>query len=265
MPSPPANPGIQNLIQELGLQNRFGQISILVRDKGYEIRHYLDENKTADSLRTCTKEELRDIVANDANAEFRPLKSAPDLITGWRTVGFSSDDLWDLLNIIYPGAIGNSYAVTNEGPKHIVSYRCFVDRQSGMYRGASKLTENEVEQLTSTCCSPKHCIKQRLWGYKEPDQAPGTGLPRLLCIEPCQIVLELARREAKSKQEPSITLQLNKTETLALLDILKGQQTDSPPEQRAADFSDSKNPRRIDLLRARIKSQFTRQTEDLGE
>jgi hypothetical protein len=265
MPPSPRNPAIQAFIDSLQKGNRFGQTVIITHDDEYEIRHYLDESQSADSLQTCSSDELREIVATDTNQEFRPLKSAPDLRRGWRTWCSTPEDLWARLNTIYPGAIGDAFAVSESGTAKIVSYRSFVGRQSGMYRGASKLSQSEADRLATTCCSSRHCIKERLWRIEETPNPPILNQPKLVCLEPCQILLELARRESKSKQEPSLNFELRKNEALALLENLKTLGVNSATNQRTADFSNSHNPRRIDLLRDRIESQFTRQTEELGE
>ena len=265
MPPSPRNPAIQAFIESLGTGNQLGQTLILAKNEGYEIRHHIDKGQPADSLRTCSTNELREIVATDIREEFRPLKSAPDLRNGWRTWCSTPEDLWTRLNIIYPGAIGDAFAVSESGAAKIVSYQNFVGRQSGMYRGAAKLSEDAANRLATTCCSSKHCIKERLWRFNEIPPLPNSSQPKLVCLEPCQILLELARRESKSGQEPTFNFELKKNEALALLDILRNLGVNSTTNQRTADFTHSQNPRRIDLLKDRIESQFTRQTKDLGE
>ena len=264
LPSP-RNPAIQAFIASLGKGNRLGQTIILAKNDGFEIRHYTDESRPADTLNTCEADELREIVAIDANEEFRPIKAAPDLRNGWRTWCSNPEDLWTRLNIIYPGAIGDAFAVSNSEAAKIVSYKSFVSRQSGMYRGASKLSKDEADRLAATCCSSKHCIKERLWRFNEVPPLPDSSKPKLVCLEPCQILLELARRESKSRQEPAFNFELKKNDALALLEILRNPGANSTTDRRTANFSNTQNPRRIDLIRDRIESQFTRQTENLGE
>ena len=86
MPPSPRNPAIQAFIKSLGTGDQLGQIIIQAKNDGYEIRHHIDQNQPADSLRTCSIDELREIIATDISEEFRPLKSAPDLRNGWPTV-----------------------------------------------------------------------------------------------------------------------------------------------------------------------------------
>jgi hypothetical protein len=265
MPPSPRNPAIQAFIKSLGTGDQLGQIIIQAKNDGYEIRHHIDQSQPADSLSTCSMDELREIVATDISEEFRPLKSAPDLRNGWRIWCSTPEDLWTRLHIIYPGAIGDAFAASKSGAAKIVSYQDFVGRQSGMYRGAAKLSEEAANRLATACCSSKHCIKERLWRFKEIPPLPDLSQPKLICLEPCQILLELARRESKSEQEPTFNFELKKNESLALLEILSNLEAKSTPNQRTADFNHSHNSRRVDLLRDRIKSQFTRQTKELGE
>ena len=265
MAVPVTNPAILAFIKAMGEKSQIGQVLIEAGQTGFELRHHQDGSLPQSDLITCTELELRDYIALDDLGEFRPLKSAPDLRRGWRSVSSSPNQLWEQLNILYPGAVGDWYRQMNQPSSH-GSYRAFVGRQSGMYRGASRLKQEEAATLTEACCSAKHCLKDRVWSI-EPDDAAHPAESFLICREPCQLLLELARRLSKTKQEETIQFELPKSEAEALLKVLEDSspRSSSASGQRIADFSSPSNPRRVDLLRQTLHSQFTRQKKVLGE
>ena len=261
------NPAIKAFINSIGPQGRFGQLSIIKGADEFEVRHIEDEQRPQDSVQVCSLAQLRERVATDSKQRFRPLKSAPTLRSGWRSTCAGPTELWDLLNIVYPGAVGTWYATSTnqaEPASPAVSYREFVGRQSGMYRGASQLTDLEAEEVATACCARSHCLKRRLWTIHEQSPLPTESAPQLVCLEPCQLVLELARRESKTKQEAEIRWDLRKSEAKYLLEYLNTNQSQGEPD-RVADFDSTSNPRRLDLLINRLESQFTRQTKNLRE
>lgn len=264
MTLPPANPAILAFIETLGKKAQIGQVLIQCSEGAFELRHQLDEGLAASDLESVSEKQLADLVSTNLAGAFRPLKSAPDLRQGWRAISKGPNQLWKHLNLIYPGAVGDWFRQRTAPTSHL-SYREFVGRQSGMYRGASRLAEKEADQLSQACCSDKHCLKERLWSI-EPEATAKTAASFLLCREPCQLLLELARRMSKSKQENVIKIELPKSEAEALIEILRQNANQaSHPDQRIADFSKPDNPRRLNLLIQALESQFARQKEDLRE
>ncbi len=267
MTSRASNPAIQAFVRGLSEHPQIGEVLITAKNSGedcFELRHIDDREEKATALIPCTTEDLREIVATDPQGNFRPLKSSPDLRRGWIAKASTESALWELLNILYPGAIGDWYAQQHQGSRP-TSYPDFVGRQSGMYRGASQLSPLETRSLVAGCCSERHCLKQRLWTTEgEATHDASQDLP-LLCREPCQLLLELARRTSKMLQEPQVSIELPRSEATALMTILKEQLKRGKPTDRIADFSSPLNPRRIDHLTRRIEQQFPGQTEELGE
>lgn len=258
------NPAIQAFVDALDVETPFGQAIIRRDGEGFILQHQDDRNSAAEDLTPKTREELRQLVNNEDNGQFRPLKSAPNLKRHWIAQANSLTELWDLLNVLYPGAVGDWYSHRTD-PTATVPYEEFVGRQSGMYRGAAKLSPDQAHSVAISCCDDRHCLKTRLWLTAHESSATVSNVPSLLCLEPCQILLELARRTFKTTQEPQVTLTLPQSEIESLLQNLDTLAAVPDPLRRTADLAAPQNPRRIDLLRQRISTQFPRQSEEICE
>ena len=170
------------------------------------------------------------------------------------------EDLWHILNAVYPGALGDWHAF-RQGKRNAVYFSEFAARQSGMFRVVAKLNGKQAQCVADACCDKRLCLKQRLWSAAENREAkPPFNLaePGLVCLEPCSLFLELARRSFKLGQAKSLSLQISEEEyglLLQALDHFAQENTENPGRLRAADFANPANPRRIRLLRAQIARQ----------
>ncbi len=254
------NPAVASFIKTLRPARIFGQVVVACREERYEVRHGNDAETPAEQLELLSAKELRARLSKDASGRFRPLRSAPDLPAGWRAIASSSEDLWRILNAVYPGALGDWHAF-RQRKKTAVHFSEFVARQSGMFRVVAKLNSEQAQCVADACCDDRLCFKQRLWSAAENRESkPPSNLaePGLVCLEPCSLFLELARRGFKLGQAQSLSLQISEEEgdlLLQALDHFAQKNTENPGRLRAADFATSANPRRIHLLRAQIARQ----------
>lgn len=168
-------------IVEVGV---WGQVKISQQKDSYEVRHVHDQRAEKEALRKVTAAELRDVVAREASGNFRPLKSAPDLVSGWRHVAAGDDGLLRTFEIIYPGWIVEALAYKT-GSVRLQSWKSFSSRQTGIYKKVATLGETEIERVVSTCCSTAFCMRRPVWHVKEETKFP--------CVAPCAVVLEFAR------------------------------------------------------------------------
>lgn len=255
------NPAVASFIETLRPARTFGQVVVACREECYEVRHGNDAETPAEQLELLDAKELRVRLSKDAAGRFRPLRSAPDLPAGWRAIASSSKDLWHILNAIYPGALGDGHAF-RQRKKNAVHFSEFAARQSGMFRVVANLNGGQAQCVADACCDDRLCLKQRLWSAAENREAkPSANLaePGLVCLEPCSLFLELARRSFKLGQAQSLPLQISKEEGDLLLQALNHfvqENTENPGRWRAADFANPANPRRIRLLRAQIAAQL---------
>lgn len=261
------NPAVAAFIETLRPARIFGQVAVARRKERYEVRHCNDAETPAGQLELLFAKELRNRLSQDAAGRFRPLRSAPDLLDGWRATAFSSEDLWRILNAVYPGALGD-WHVFRQRKKNAVSFPEFAARQSGMFRVVARLNGNQAQQVADACCDERLCLKQRLWsaGENRKTKAPSPlAEPGLVCLEPCPLFLELARRSVKLSQAKALFLQISEEESgllLQALDRFAQENREDPGCLRTADFANPANPRRIRLLRAQIAAQLP-STDDL--
>ena len=215
---------------------------------GFELRHAGDRETPLNNLRILTVAELRALANHTEGGEFRPIKAAPNLRSGWRCEAASEADLESALNQLYPGAIADWFAAQQPSPP-VTHYRPFTARQTGMYRITTMLTDAQAARTIRACCATRFCLKRRFWTVDglPPDSAAGKSL--IPCLEPCAVMLEFARKAVRLEQEEHpIAVSLAPSELTALLATLEAAVAHPPPGQRAGDLSAPDNPRRLQLL-----------------
>ncbi|MEN3943811.1 CbiX/SirB N-terminal domain-containing protein [Prosthecobacter sp. SYSU 5D2] len=201
-----------------------GQVHIAEVGGTFTLRHLEDVSLPAEALTlyTCPSD-ARDIARNDAGGEFRPIKTAPTLIRGWRLQLPDLASLQLALEFFYPAAIGMALAHEN-GCLQPVPLRDLLGRQTGMYRFANGITDSQSgEIIGSFCKTDTNCLRRIVWpldssqplpppataklGHEAgqvPGQAPGQCIP-LLCMEACNHIVSTARKVARENFESKAT------------------------------------------------------------
>ena len=247
------NPALAAFCADLAAERVLAQVRVRREAAGFELRHVNDREAASESLRAVAVTELRSLTNHTASGAFRPIKAAPNLRAGWRCVAASEAELEVALNQLYPGAVADWFAAQQSAPP-VTHYREFTARQSGMYRITTMLTDAQAGKVTGVCCDARFCLKRRLWTVEglAPDPADAKSL--IPCLEPCAVLLEFARKAVRIEQEenkPSLTLA--PSEIASLLAALETSLSQPPTGQREADFSAADNPRRLQLLRAKLQ------------
>jgi len=226
------NPALKAFIAAIDAEIVFAQVLIRRVEKGFELRHIADKER--ENLSIISENEIRELAQFTESRAFRPLKSAPNLQTGWRFVA-RDEALGFALDTIYPGAIADWFAVrfSKAAP---TSFREFTRRQTGMYRITAMLTDEQAAPMIRACCHKKFCLKQRRWtadGLATDSASEKSLIP---CLEPCAILLEFARKAMRLEQQ-EISGKIEEA-------TLETQTT----EIREADFENPGNPRRLQLV-----------------
>ena len=191
MKSPPA---FQSWLERQPLPWRIGQVAIL---PGYGLRHAEDLNR--ENLRKVESlAALREIVKFDMKGNFRPLRAAPTLQSGWEMGGLDLAGLVEALDTIYPAAVAN-WALREAGRLEVTEYRETAERQTGRFAIVKTLTETQVGELVSDICA-KGCLKKRLWSPLSEIQNPPSEIP-LWCPEACNFFIGKAREKIKGPAE----------------------------------------------------------------
>ncbi len=196
---PVRNPAWEAFVARLGDELVLAQVLIARREQGYELRHVADRSAPAEQLRLLPVAELRLLAQVTAAGAFRPLKSAPNLQTGWRALPANDAALEAALNHLYPGAVADWFAAQAERPP-VTNFREFTARQTGMYRITAKLSEAQAARVICAVCHRNMCLKRRLWTVEglPPDAAAEKSI--IPCLEPCAVLLESARQAAGGEQ-----------------------------------------------------------------
>ena len=248
------HPALAAFLEHVRPEATLGEIRVRRMQAGFEIRHRSDASTGEDDLRDLAVEELRSLTLHNARGQFRPLRSSPDLVSGWRLRVTTPTGLREALDILYPGGLGDWH--TTREP---VSYRQHTERQSGMYRVTALLAPEAVEQTVAACCAASQCLKRRIWQAVEGEPVEaGPKAPHLVCREPCALLLELARRRFRLDRGPQVTVTLPEEEVAVLLRSLEALAAAPPPDLRVADFARADTPRRLLLVRERLRTRIRR-------
>lgn len=201
-------------IGEIGVAEAGGKFVLCHRD---EIgRHDLREYKIADAT---------GLAKFDDAGKYRPLKTAPNLQHGWKVFAGDLAEVAQVINAFYPARLAILRAFKS-GRLRTTPLRETLNRQSGIYRAAAKISDSRLDQLVGEFCrSDGGCLRTILWKRDESgasassnfsvekfdpavDQfARAKGEPRpataatacapLLCQEGCNLLVAEARKIVK--------------------------------------------------------------------
>jgi sirohydrochlorin cobaltochelatase len=196
---------------EHGLRS-IGQIAIDCRaDGAFELTHRNDAARF-DLTTHEGAEAALELARFDDGGNYRPLKTAPTLRRGWRLRVETIGGLWLALDHFYPGRLAALFAFETDNLE-TTPLRETLERQSGMYRIAAQIAEEQANELVGNFCrSNGGCLRTILWRRDRSRTVPSTALPAekfdpgfdqtgaghavipLLCQEACNLLVAEARR-----------------------------------------------------------------------
>jgi sirohydrochlorin cobaltochelatase len=199
-----------------------GQILVRNADSGFVLCHRGDEART-DLQEFRNPEDAVEIAKYDDAGSYRPLKTAPNLRHGWRLTVKTLKELRRALDYFYPGRLA-VFAAWKAGQLRTTSLRDTLDRQSGMYRVAARISDPQIDDVVADFCrSDGGCLRTILWKRdrggaiastklrKEKfdpaqDQAeetestnPAAATIPLLCQEACNLLVAECRKAVKGE------------------------------------------------------------------
>ena len=215
----------QVLEAELTDRFHFGQILVRKINGAFVLSHCGDE--TRKKLRTFhSAEDAIELSKFDDSGHYRPLKTAPNLARGWRLELARPEELQRALDYFYPGRLA-VFLAWKTGQLHTTPLRETLDRQSGMYRVAGKITDDQIDNVVGNFCrSDGGCLRTILWKRDQLGMIPSAELPLekfdaacdqirallqpgsatpatatipLLCQEPCNLLVAECRKMVKGK------------------------------------------------------------------
>ncbi len=141
----------------------FGQILIHKITTGRFVLLHRDD-ESVDQLQIFRNaEDAIEIAKYDDAGSYRPLKTAPNLRHGWRLELDTLEALMRALDYFYPGRLA-VFAAWKSDKLKTTSLRETLDRQSGMYRVAAKISDLQIDNLVADFCrSDGGCLRTILW------------------------------------------------------------------------------------------------------
>lgn len=199
-----------------------GQIAMLELENGdVALCHRDDAGK--DNLQCFSSAEAATELARyDDIGAYRPLKTAPNLRRGWKLFLRGPDLLRRALDLFYPGRLA-AFLAQQTNQLSTTPLRQTLDRQTGMYRAAAKISDAQLDALVGNFCrSDGGCLRTILWKRDTAGIPPSSALPPekfdlshdqvgvnapavpLLCQEACNLLVAAAREVVKRERKTSL-------------------------------------------------------------
>src|SRR5437667_2313862 len=199
-----------------------GQILIQKITTGLFVLLHRDD-ESVDQLKSFrSAEDAIEIAKHDDDGKYRPLKTAPNLRHGWRLELATLEELRRALDYFYPGRLA-VFAAWKSGQLKTTLLRETLDRQSGMYRVAAKISDPQIDEVVADFCrSDRGCLRTILWKRDRNGAVASTKLPKekfdpsvdqaavrpesttpatvpLLCQEACNLLIAECRKVVKDE------------------------------------------------------------------
>lgn len=196
-----------------------GQVLIVNSGERFALCHR-DDQARAELKVFHSPNEASEIARLDDAGQYRPLKTAPNLRHGWRLEVANLSALHRAIEGFYPGRLA---ALAAWEAQRLVPtpLRITLNRQSGMYRVAAGIADEEVDLLVGRFCRSQGgepgCLRTILWARDETKAPPSSRLPLdkfiapldqtgrgekvmpLLCQEACNLLVAEARKVVKGR------------------------------------------------------------------
>jgi len=155
----------------------FGQILIRRPSGGRFVLCHRDDEGRDDLQVFQNQDDVLELARYDDAGNYRRLKTAPNLRHGWRLEIVDPSELWRALDNFYPGRLA-TLAAWKENRLTTTPLRQTLDRQSGMYRVAAKISNQQIDDLVGSFCrSDGGCLRTILWKRDAGGALPSTKLP----------------------------------------------------------------------------------------
>jgi len=154
---------IEEIFNGLSAPFYFGQILVTKKEgAGFALLHR-DDASLHRLQRYREAKDAIEISKYDNAGNYRPLKTAPNLRRGWRLELGTVEELRRALDCFYPSRLA-VFTAWKSGHLKTTALRDTLDRQSGMYRVAAKISDPQINDLVANFCrSDGGCLRTILW------------------------------------------------------------------------------------------------------
>lgn len=194
---------------------RIGQILMDRADGGaFRLCHRDDAGRGDLSVYRDAEAAVAIALYDDAEA-YRPLKTAPNLRHGWSLILADAGAVRVALDLFYPGRLP-AYVAWRRGVLKTTPLRSTLARQTGIYRVAANITDDQADDLVGDFCrSDGGCLRTIQWTRDAAGTAASSLLPPqkfdpahdqtgrgepvipMFCQEPCNLLVAAARKVVK--------------------------------------------------------------------
>ena len=169
---------IAEILNGLVVPFSFGQILVQKGDDSAFVLFHRNEESLDQLEKYRDAEDAVEIAKYDDAGNYRPLKTAPNLRHGWRLELATVEELRRALDYFYPSRLA-VFAAWKSGCLKTTALRDTLDRQSGMYRVAAKISDPQINDLVADFCrSDGGCLRTILWKRHRSGAIASTKLPK---------------------------------------------------------------------------------------
>jgi sirohydrochlorin cobaltochelatase len=188
-----------------------GQIAIESAEDGEFVLRHREDSGRNDLVASKRADDSAELARFDDGRNYRPLKTAPTLRHGWILRLANLAELRLALDLFYPGRLA-AFLAFEKSELVTTPLRDTLERQTGMYRIAAQIPEEQADELVGRFCrSDGGCLRTILWRRNAAGTTPSTQLPPekfdprhdqtgdgervvpLLCQEACNLLVTEAR------------------------------------------------------------------------
>ena len=207
----------------------FGQILVQKTNTGGFVLSNSDEEAGDELPLFRSAEDAIEIAKYDDAGRYRPLKTAPNMRHGWRLDLATVEELRCALDYFYPGRLA-VFTAWKSGQLNTTPLRETLDRQSGMYRVAARISDAQIDDVVADFCrSNGGCLRTILWKRNALGTIASTKLPKekfdpacdqvsalnppgstppatvpLLCQEACNLLVAECRKMVKGESASNL-------------------------------------------------------------
>jgi sirohydrochlorin cobaltochelatase len=185
---------IEEIVDGVAPPFYLGQILVTKREgTGFVMSHR--DDASLNQLQTYRDaENAIEIAKYDDAGNYRPLKTAPNLRHNWRLELATVEELRRALDYFYPSRL-TVYAAWKRGYLKTTALRETLDRQSGMYRVAAKISDPQINDLVANFCrSDSGCLRTILWKRDRDGVIASAKLPKEKFDPVCDQAAACSRR-----------------------------------------------------------------------
>jgi sirohydrochlorin cobaltochelatase len=200
-----------------------GQVEVRQTQSGFVLTHR-DDTTRPDLALYRSADDAGELAKFDDQGNYRPLKTAPNLRHDWRLELPDLDAMRSALDLFYPGRLA-ALTAWEAHRLRTTPFRDTLNRQTGMYRSAAKISDRQVDALVGRFCRSQGgqpgCLRTILWPRDNSGARPSVQLPLdksnaqvdqtgrgenvmpLLCQEACALLVAEARAVVKGDASAS--------------------------------------------------------------